>query len=536
MKTKHLGGNQWELSPLTASQVAKVKGIPGLRVVDSRAFGWLDAVEAAAMATGNTQVVVGPLTNDVSLNLKINKKLRDYQRDGVKFLYSVLSTYRGAILADDMGLGKTVQALTVAANLLKEDQRMVVVSPAAARETWREELEKWGFKGAVVLGPPSNSKYREEWNRAAEARIVVTSFHLLEKAMEIAFDYELPAGLIIDEAHRIKGRPNKRKGTNKIALELESVSSQVSWRLLLTATPADDRPRDLYEILRIAGLKFGTQWDFDRRYCQDKDANPNVSFYGGWSNKGVSNAEELRNRLRHFMLSRRKADVAKELPPITRQIRWVDPTPEAMKSFQKFQLGLSKYALADALEACLKGKVEEAINLAVEAKRFLLFTKMRSHAREISQLLASEYNTPNVCITGDLDTAVRQKNINLARAKGWGIVATLDSASESLNLQNVASVGIMHAIDYRPRVHLQGEGRIHRLGSVDPVIWYYVAMKQSADEVVVKKIVEKMDQLYSVTGNKNLKGIRESLGDVVDGPEAEKAEQEVLKSIYDSFK
>lgn len=39
----------------------------------------------------------------------INRYLRDYQRDGVRFLYQHYSENTGAILGDDMGLGKTVQ-------------------------------------------------------------------------------------------------------------------------------------------------------------------------------------------------------------------------------------------------------------------------------------------------------------------------------------------------------------------------------------------------------------------------------------------
>lgn len=39
----------------------------------------------------------------------INQYLRDYQRDGVKFLYENYRQKTGAILGDDMGLGKTVQ-------------------------------------------------------------------------------------------------------------------------------------------------------------------------------------------------------------------------------------------------------------------------------------------------------------------------------------------------------------------------------------------------------------------------------------------
>ena len=39
----------------------------------------------------------------------INQYLRDYQRDGIAFLYRHYKNKTGCILGDDMGLGKTIQ-------------------------------------------------------------------------------------------------------------------------------------------------------------------------------------------------------------------------------------------------------------------------------------------------------------------------------------------------------------------------------------------------------------------------------------------
>lgn len=39
----------------------------------------------------------------------INQYLREYQKEGIAFLYRQYTRGEGAILADDMGLGKTVQ-------------------------------------------------------------------------------------------------------------------------------------------------------------------------------------------------------------------------------------------------------------------------------------------------------------------------------------------------------------------------------------------------------------------------------------------
>lgn len=41
----------------------------------------------------------------------INRYLREYQRDGIQFLFRQYALKQGAILADDMGLGKVASNL-----------------------------------------------------------------------------------------------------------------------------------------------------------------------------------------------------------------------------------------------------------------------------------------------------------------------------------------------------------------------------------------------------------------------------------------
>lgn len=58
------------------------------------------AAPSADFPLSNTRVIV-PYT--------INRYLRDYQRDGIQFLYKHYTRSTGCILGDDMGLGKTIQ-------------------------------------------------------------------------------------------------------------------------------------------------------------------------------------------------------------------------------------------------------------------------------------------------------------------------------------------------------------------------------------------------------------------------------------------
>ena len=58
------------------------------------------------------------LSNEHRIPATINRYLREYQRDGVRFLYRQYSAGIGGILGDDMGLGKTVQVISFIAAIL----------------------------------------------------------------------------------------------------------------------------------------------------------------------------------------------------------------------------------------------------------------------------------------------------------------------------------------------------------------------------------------------------------------------------------
>lgn len=64
--------------------------------------------------------------------------LRDFQKDGVRF---ALARGTRAVIADQMGTGKTAQAIGVAQ--VTKAQRVLVVAPAAVREVWVNEIERW---------------------------------------------------------------------------------------------------------------------------------------------------------------------------------------------------------------------------------------------------------------------------------------------------------------------------------------------------------------------------------------------------------
>jgi DNA excision repair protein ERCC-6 len=75
------------------------------------------------------------------------KKLFDYQKEGVIFLYNLHKNI-GGVLADDMGLGKTVQVCVFLNALyhslaIKSGDISLIVLPVSLIENWKSELSKW---------------------------------------------------------------------------------------------------------------------------------------------------------------------------------------------------------------------------------------------------------------------------------------------------------------------------------------------------------------------------------------------------------
>lgn len=390
----------------------------------------------------------------------------------------------------------------------------LVCCPASVRLTWKEQFYRWARVGLMF-------KVVEDGKQAAtigahKPHVVITSYELARK-LDPLFTPQL---LVMDEAHLLAGRGAAR------SRNMLETGKGCAYRIALTGTPMWSRPRDLWMLLRILfrNYRFGSADDFDYTYC-----GASINKWGGKENKGSTRADELALRLRYVSLRRTKEEVAKELPPLTRTVRWIPATKEAKKALEAFSL--HQMPLHEALAATLRGKMDEAMELASQLKKFLLFTWQKEHAHALYQQLNDE-GTPCELVTGDLTHAQRQQAVERARAQGTGIVATIDSCSTGVDgLQHVASDGIFHALDYTPTKLAQAEARLHRIGQTLPITWTYLAMKDSADDLVIETIVSKLDQWTGVVGADTTGALADSF---TDG-DAAKSADDALKAIYEAM-
>ncbi|KAM0786057.1 hypothetical protein ACM66B_006868 [Microbotryomycetes sp. NB124-2] len=197
----------------------------------------------------------------------INRFLREYQREGVEFLYRQYSNGIGGILGDDMGLGKTIQVIAFLSAVMEkkgirkydhgERERAIlrhpkgatptptefgptclIVCPASVVHNWAREFATWSYLSVGVYEgskPAELSKFRNGFYDVLVAGFEAArgDIGLLEN-----LDFSL---VIIDEVHRVK---NPASGTTKA---MQRFKTQL--RYGLTGTAIQNRLDEFWCIL-----------------------------------------------------------------------------------------------------------------------------------------------------------------------------------------------------------------------------------------------------------------------------------------------
>lgn len=439
------------------------------------------------------------------------KKAHKYQETGISWLVAHLGEEHGALLADDMGLGKTMQTCLTWHSLGQPS--LIVVCPASVRLGWAREMKRWTGVEPLVVDTG------ESWSQYDPMVPVVTSYKLAQKMPDHAF-FDM---MVVDEIQNARGRGAQQ------SRYLLDISKQAQFRLGLTGTPMWSRPNDLWMVLRILfpNYRFGDADSFDEAYC-----NAWRNRWGGKVNTGSSNEDELKHRLSFVMLRRTKQDVKTELPAVTRTVRYVEPTKKAKELLRMAVVGSRRMhdALAETLEAKLDTVVETVLETGSNA---LVFTWMKEHAYRLQTMLEKATKKEVLIITGDASHKQRDLIIQTARKTKQTVVATLDSCGVGVDgLQYVTSNVIYHALDYVPIKTTQSLARIDRLGQTEPVTATFVVMRESADDLVMSTIIDKLDQWMKVMGRDDNTAIRDML---VDGKSLDLMEEKALKAMYDAF-
>src|SRR5215470_12255439 len=283
----------------------------------SRHFSsWLDRLRrersrAEARAAFLAEVEAGTAALDL-----LRHPLLPYQREGMLHL----AFGERALLADEMGLGKTVQAIAACELLArrKDIGRVLVVCPASLKAEWEEQIARFTDRPTrVVFGsrPQRLLAYREP-----SFFTIVNYEQVLGDAQDMN-EILRPDVVVLDEAQRIKN------WQTKTARRVKSLRSPYAF--VLTGTPLENRIDELYSIVQYLDPELvGPLFRFNRDFYELDHRGRPIDY---------KNLGELRRRLHHVMLRRRKADVESELPGRTVKTYFVPMVEEQRLRYDDFR-------------------------------------------------------------------------------------------------------------------------------------------------------------------------------------------------------
>ncbi len=426
------------------------------------------------------------------------RQLFKHQLEGVDYLLAT----PGVLLADDMGLGKTTTAAVAALKVQAATPTRpgLTIGPLAVQHVWERELRAVGFKG-VFCALSSRDLTDPSWDPKADWYFVHYDVLYFWWSKIIL---RKPCVTIADEAHNLKnGRSQRARG----AMSVVGVSPV---RYLLTGTPVENKPQDLWNLLQLVSGPgaWGSPLDFRKRYC-------GATFNGhGHTDNEPTHTDELRTRLETCYL-RRTADIAGlEMPPLTRQLLRCSPLNKALQHEHDNVLAaaggpealvraiLSGDLRSNVLETLVRlrqvtgqAKIVDTANyvndLVDQGEGVVIFC----WERRTVELLAARVAQRPFTITGD-DTLERRQGIidTFQATPGSVLIATLGSIREGVTL-HTARICVMHDLHPVLTHMLQAERRVYRIGQrrACQSVWMYA--EKSIDVVLARMLYKKAQDM-----------------------------------------
>ena len=477
-----------------------------------------------------------------SLLQDILPKLRPFQREAYDFATGGSSkngngtkprTPGKVLIADEMGLGKTLSSLAIMAHY-RDEWPLLVLCPASLKNIWPSEIEKWfpslPSDHIYVVSGFDDSDFYDNPRKRKKIEIVVASYSLLQArsaAAKVLERFKFKC-IIADESHNLKQKNSQR---TKLAMPLLENSKRL---LFLSGTPALARPVELWSQLYCLDPQlFPKYTQYTKRYCNARRGR------FGWDVSGLSNADELHEKLRQVMIRRLKNDVLHELPAKQRTIVPIqivgkdkikqckavmeelsatrksvselltrDPDQATELHLEERQLLMKAYQQSGVAKASpgVTDYLLEWLRGTSASSKILVFAHHKAVLDVIEVAVSKEFKGKgHIRIDGSVNSQERASRVRKFQTCGSVRVALLSITAAGVGLTlTAASTALFAELHWTPGVLAQAEDRCHRIGQRNAVqVMYCVAQDPTAS----------IDhQMWNMLGRKV-----GTLGRVVDG-------------------
>ena len=439
----------------------------------------------------------------VKFSQEEDKLLRDYQKDGVKWLYTIYKCDLGGILADEMGLGKTLQAIIFLRKVidLKPDAKILIVSPTSLVYNWEKEFSKFAPELKYIVMADNKKKRQDIMQKFNEYNIFITTYGLVRNDNDYYEDKNFEV-CIIDEAQAIK---NYQAGMTK---EIKKIKART--KVALTGTPLENSVLELWSIFDFI------MPGYLNSITRFKDA------YGikDVDDESLKKLDTLNYQIKPFILRRKKKEVSKELPDKIEHIEYLDMAEKEKALYQSLveetkreindvvasegfskarfkivtlltrlrQLCISPHLLDENYQeesVKIKRLLDIIKELIKDKHKILIFSSFKSAVYLVKEALDRE-SISNYVIDGSVKGRDRVAMVDaFNKDKTNCFLITLKSGGTGLNLTS-ADVVIHLDIWWNPQAENQATDRAHRIGQTKKVTVLKLINKGTVEEKIIE--------------------------------------------------
>ncbi len=419
-------------------------------------------------------------------------KPRDYQVQAAELWLS-----NGfLVLGDDLGVGKTGSAICGLTH--PETRPALVCTLTHLTHQWRNEFQKFTptIKTHILkTGVP----YELADKSGIKPDVLICNYHKLSGWAD-TLSGQMKA-IVFDECQEL------RCGDSAKYSAAVQITRKAKFAIGLSATPVYNQGDEMWNVVNV--LKedaLGQRHEFEREWC-------------GYKGR-VNNPKAFGSHLREtgIMLRRTRADVKRELPPITHISYEIDCDKEALESVKGSAAALAKLILSEApsqqgqsFQAA--GKFDIIMRQATgisKAPYVADFVKMLIESGESVVLFGWHRAVYDIWLdklaafkpamfTGE-ESAVQkdESKRRFVEKETKLLIVSLRSGAGLDGLQHVCRTGVCGELDYSSGVHQQCSGRIYRDGQPDPVTMYYLNSSEGTDPIMIDILGIKKQQIEGI--------------------------------------
>lgn len=395
-------------------------------------------------------------------------------------------TTKTLLVVDELGLGKTVTGIA----MLRERKTLpaLVVAPPHLCEQWKDQLAKFMPQYSVEVVKTVKYYDLDPW-----PDVIVCSYYRLHGwADHLADRIET---VIFDEVQELRIPTSQKYQASKY------VGQNATYTMGLSATPIYGYGGEIFWVYNAMceGL-LGSWEEFKREWCRE--------MYGDRNKAQLLEPDAFGEYVRDqgWMVRRTRADVGRELPPLSRVTQTVSSDTKVLEAARTSALALAKVIVSQ--NASSEDRFHAAGQLDMKMRHATGVAKAPFVAAFADMLLESSPDEPLVMFgwhrdvygiwaealkkynpvwhTGRESGAQKRKSLKAFTSGDSRLMfMSLRSGSGVDGLQHVCCRYVIGELDWSPGVLEQCGGRLDRDGQTKPVFGYFPVCENGSDPLMV---------------------------------------------------